>query len=410
MKNKEKVISVSDLDIGYGNKKVLSNVDFDVLKGKFVSILGPNGAGKTTLLLTLAKILKPIKGTIFIKNTPLNKIQISNMAKLISVLFTKRSNPPFFDVFSYVALGRYPHTNILGKLTKRDKKIVEDALNLVGALYLKEKPIEMLSDGERQKVYIARGLAQEPEIMILDEPTIHLDLKHKVEIISILKNLCTKKNITIIASLHQLELAMKVSDYVILVKDGRIIAKGTPEQILTQENVSRLYNFNGVTFNPLLGSIEISQQYNKSQPMIFVLGGMGYGTPIYRVLSRKGFCISTGILYKNDIDWFIAKQMNAICIDETPFLPIKDEKISKCKELIKDSIMIIDPIPDSNTLYNKSKIINSAINFNKKVILFNQTKTNPNSEYVINLNKLDELDFILDGVRHDKIFNNYNNN
>ncbi len=410
MKNNEEVLSVSDLQIGYGVKKILSHINFSVCRGKFISILGPNGAGKTTLLLTLANILRPLKGSIFIKNTPVEKVPRSKIAKILSILLTQKNTPPFFDVFSYVALGRYPHTNFLGRITKRDKEIIIDSLKSVGAMHLIDKPMDELSDGERQKVYIARGLAQQPQIMLLDEPTIHLDLKHKVEVISILKRLCREKNITVIASLHQLELAIKVSDFVILVKDGKIIDKGIPEDILTQETVSRLYNFNGVKFNPTLGSIEIPTKQGKSKPMVFVLGGMGKATPIYRILCRKEFCISTGILYKNDIDWFVAREINAICVDEFPFYPIRDEKIDKCKELIKDSILIIDPDCNTKFFYNKTEIIDIALNFGKKVVLFNSDKSNLDSKYIKIINNINEFDTLLDNIRNDKIFYNYNNN
>ncbi len=334
------MMKFSNLSIGYNKKIIMKLTDLVFEKGKFISVLGPNGAGKTTLLRTMARLLKPLKGSVFIENKPLQEFKRSELAKKLSVVLTNRVSMDLFSVFEFVALGRYSHTGFLGKLNKKDKQIVFDALTMVHADSLIERKFDTLSDGEKQKVLLARALSQEPQLIILDEPTLHLDLKHRLEMMSILQKLCRQRKITVIASLHDVDIASKVSDNVILVKNGRMAGFGTPEEILDSKNVADLYDLKGASFNPELGSIEINGNHHKAK--VFVAGGMGRGTDFYRLLARHGFAISTGVLHGNDLDYFVARSLGAECVTCPPMEKITAKETDKACTLICQADYFVD--------------------------------------------------------------------
>lgn len=310
------VLSCHNLSVGYKNSIILSGINLEFGAGQFISLLGPNGAGKTTLLRTLSRHLKPIFGSIQLGSRSIASLRQEELAKVMAVVLTDKVTPPLFSSFEFVALGRYPHTDFLGRLTKKDQAVVHDSLAAVHAEDLKHREFTSLSDGEKQKVLVARALAQEPEIMLLDEPTAHLDLKHRVEVMSILRSLCATKKITVIASLHDVDIAAKVSDQVALIKDGSITGWGPPEEVLGSREVAELYDFDSACFDRRLGSIELRGEGNKGK--VFVVGGMGSGASVFRLLSKSGYNISTGVLFDNDLDCYVAKSLGVNCASQKP--------------------------------------------------------------------------------------------
>ncbi|MDY6854576.1 MAG: ABC transporter ATP-binding protein [Thermodesulfobacteriota bacterium] len=334
------VLQVDNLSVGYKDKTVLRELSFQVEKGSFVSLLGPNGTGKTTLLRTLSRHLSPLYGTVLVDRAELKKLTQKELAKTMSVVLTEKVNPHFFRAWDFVAMGRYPHTGFLGKLTSSDEKAVMEALDMVHAEDLLFRDINTLSDGERQKILIARALAQDPAIILLDEPTMHLDLKHRMEVMAILQSLCRNKGITVIASLHDVDIAAKISDKVALVKDSQIIAWGEPENILSTDSVSSLYDFKGASFNRYLGSIEI--RGNCAGKFVFVVAGMSSAAILYRLLSKRGFSIITGILHENDLDFFVANSLGAESYSQLPMNTITTETVQDAKKRISACICVID--------------------------------------------------------------------
>jgi len=361
-----KIIDVNDLAVGYKGKPVLDGLNIQFRKGEFISLLGPNGVGKTTLLRTLAKLLSPLKGTIFINGTELEGFRQEDLAKILSVVLTEQVSLTLFTVFEFVALGRYPHTGFLGKLHEKDKRSITDSLAQVHAEDLIYRQINTLSDGERQKVVIARALAQEPRVILLDEPTIHLDLKHRMEVMSILQKLCREKGITVVASLHDVDIASKVSDCVVLVKDGTITTWGPPEEVLREETVSSLYDFKGASFNQWLGSIEIKG--NGRNGSVFVVAGMGTGAILYRLLTKRGFSIVTGILHANDIDCYVAKSLGAQTIVQGTMEEISQEQFEIAKKYFEDADCVIDTgFAVSNLNKKNIQLLQYALRHGKKI-------------------------------------------
>jgi iron complex transport system ATP-binding protein len=332
------LLQTCTLGVGYGKKQILSHVDLCFFAGEFVCLLGPNGAGKTTLLRTLSGHLAPLEGKVILDGRDLSSLKSGQLARRMSVVLTVKTMPALFRVYDFVAMGRYPHTAWTGRLAEHDDAVVMEALALVGAEDLAFRDISRLSDGERQKVLIARALAQEPDIMLLDEPTMHLDLRHRMQIMGILQTLCREKGICVAASLHDVETAARVADRVALVKDGGIKAFGPPEQVMDKDAVSFLYDFTNAGFDPVLGSIEISMP-PCTGIKVFVIGGMGSASVLFRLLVRKGFEVVAGVLLKNDIDCFVARSLGINCIVQDTVL---GDGIEQACEMFDSCDFVID--------------------------------------------------------------------
>ncbi len=352
-------LSCRGLSVGYNGHAVLEDIDLDFEAGRFISLLGPNGAGKTTLLRTLSRHLAPVRGTIRVLGRPLADLRQMELARIMAVVLTERVTPPLFTAFRFVALGRYPHTGFLGRLRDRDREVVLRALDAVHALDLAGREFASLSDGERQKVLVARALAQEPAILLLDEPTAHLDLRHRLEVMAILRDLCRSQGITVLASLHDVDIAAKVSDRVVLVRDGAIVSRGCPEDVLTGESVARLYDFDQACFSSRLGSIELRSAPDR--PPVFVLAGMGSGAPVYRMLARRGHGLATGVLLENDLDFFVARELGARCVSQAPAGRIGQDRLARAEALLQECELVVDaggdlagPLRDNRRLLQRA--------------------------------------------------------
>lgn len=361
----ECVISAKKLDVGYEKKTVISDINIEALRGQIICLLGANGAGKSTILRTLSGILAPINGIVKIDGENISNLKQKDIAKKLSLVLTDSVAPALTTVNELVAMGRTPYTGFMGRLSDEDWNIVDEALETVGASDLRERYYTQLSDGEKQKVMIARALVQEPELIILDEPTSHLDIKHKIEVIRVLQKLSNEKHITCILSLHDIDLALKGCQTVFLVNNGAIMAQGTPEEIVHSGSIQKLYDISGARYNELLGSVEFIG--NKSND-IFITGGNGSGIKLYRALSRNGYGLTSGVLPQNDVDFQIADTICEKVITEKPFEPISIENADKAFELIKSSECVIDsgfPVGSGNR--ENAELIKRAIDINKPV-------------------------------------------
>jgi iron complex transport system ATP-binding protein len=206
-----------------------------------------------------------------------------------------------------------------------------------------------MSDGEKQKLFIARALAQEPKIIILDEPTAHLDLRHQMEVMAILRDSCREKEITIIASMHDIGIAARISDQVALIKDGSVVAWGRPEEVLHGTNVSELYGIDSAVYDRTIGTLEMKGGCGTKKA--FCVSGSGTGAVLYRSLIRNRIDIATGILHENDIDCYVAKAIGIEVIDAPAFDMVSEELALRCMKLIERSDYLVDtgfPIGEIN--------------------------------------------------------------
>lgn len=333
------VIRTNSLDVGYDRKTVVSSVDINALKGHVICLIGPNGAGKTTILRTLAGMLAPLGGSVYIGKNDIRMVKPNDLAKQMAVMLTERFNMNMTTAYEIVSMGRMPYTGFFGRLNEDDHRIVRESIQVVGATELSERIFTSLSDGEKQKFLIARALAQEPQLLILDEPTNHLDIKHKIEVIRILNRLSTTNGITVILALHDVDIAVKNCQFVMLAKDGKIVAQGRPEDIIGEDTISNLYDIEGAKFNAVTGSIEIC---NDKPQKAFIVSGAGTGTPVFRLLSRMGCGAATGILHKNDVDYLIAESMKLTVIAEQSFEPVSKANRDIAETLIQGAAFVVD--------------------------------------------------------------------
>jgi len=237
------VIRTEHLDSGYGHKVIVAGAEIVVQPGEIVTLIGPNGAGKSTILKTIAGQLAPVAGTIYISDKERSSYTLTEIAKKQAVMLTERKPAEKMTCEEVVSLGRYPYTGRLGILSENDKKTVRDTMELVHVTELADRSYDQISDGQRQRVLLARAICQEPEIMILDEPTSYLDIKHKLEFLDLLRSLTQEKEIGVIMSMHELELAHLIADKVICISaDGKVEMVGSPEEVFTDELISRLYS------------------------------------------------------------------------------------------------------------------------------------------------------------------------
>lgn len=236
------LISAEKLSVGYGRKIIADGIEFVVKQGEILTLIGPNGAGKSTVMKTLAGYLKKLSGNIVIDSENIEKISEKEMAKKLSVVLTERIRPELMSCREVVETGRYPYTGSFGLLSEADREIVEKAIETVSMEDFAEKDFGAVSDGQRQRVMLARAICQEPDILILDEPTSYLDIHHKIQFLEILRNLAKEKQIAVIMSMHELDFAEKISDYVLCIKSGKISLSGTPDKIFTSENIMELYD------------------------------------------------------------------------------------------------------------------------------------------------------------------------
>jgi iron complex transport system ATP-binding protein len=249
------MLDIRGLTCGYGNVPVLKNIDVTIGKGELVAVIGPNGSGKTTLLRAVSKVVKPAGGSIYLEGDDIRRLSYRELATRIAVVTNLRDADLRMHVEEFVLLGRIPHRKGMKFMEGRgDLRCAHDAMVRTGILNLRNRLVDNLSSGEKQLVFIARALAQEPALLLLDEPTSHLDITHQVRVLDLIRRLNQEKGLTVITVLHDLNLAGQYCDRLILLKDGSIFRDGTPKEVLTYRIVEEVYNTLVVVLdNPVTG-------------------------------------------------------------------------------------------------------------------------------------------------------------
>lgn len=249
-------LETEKLSVGYDGKPLIQDVCLQVQRGKIVTLIGPNGSGKSTILKTIVGQLSKISGTVLLEGVPMERCGQKEIAKRMAILMTERIHPELMTCYDVVSTGRYPYTGALGLLGKEDKRIVEESLELVHGRDMADRPFDAISDGQRQRILLARALCQTPEIIVLDEPTSYLDIRYKLELLTILKTMVREKNLAVLMSLHELDLAQRVSDTVVCVSGDRIDRMGPPEEIFSNDYIARLYHMEPGKYDPCFDTLE----------------------------------------------------------------------------------------------------------------------------------------------------------
>ncbi len=327
------------LCVGYDGTPLIKDIEIVLQSGEILTLIGPNGAGKSTVLKSIAGQLQTVNGVVYLGKESLSEMKAEDLAKKMSVVFTEKLKTEMMTCEDVVATGRYPYTGRFGILREEDLRIVEEVMELVHVTEIRNQDFRKISDGQRQRVMLARAFCQEPEIILLDEPTSFLDVKYKLEFLSILQKMREKKKVTVIMSLHELELAERISDKILCLKGEYVEKFGTPEEIFRKDYIRQLFDIAAGSFDEENGSMELEPP--TGTPEVFVIAGDGSGRSVYRNLQRKGKAFVTGILYRNDLDYPVARALAAEVIDAEPFEPIPGElfevaknKMDSCKEVI----------------------------------------------------------------------------
>jgi iron complex transport system ATP-binding protein len=285
------VMRAHALAVGYPGYTVAKDIEVGLRAGELVCLLGPNGAGKSTLIRTLAGMQRPLSGQVTLlvdgEVHDIHRIKSGDLARHLSLVLTDRVNADLMTVYGLVSLGRHPYTDWSGKLTEDDERIVWEAIEAVGARSLAERRIGQLSDGERQRVMIARALAQQPMLMILDEPTAYLDLPRRVEIMRLLRTLARSTKRAILLSTHDLDLALRSADRLWLLNDG--LQAGAPEDLILSGAFEAAFTGEGVVFDPVTGSF---QMHTEQGGRVRLVGEGLRALWTRRALERAGYGIA----------------------------------------------------------------------------------------------------------------------
>ena len=295
----EYYLQTKDLAVGYHGKALIHDINFGICKGEIVTLIGPNGSGKSTILKSITRQLRLVGGKVFFDETSLMNISYKELSSRMAVVLTERIRTELMTCHDIVATGRYPYTGRLGILTAEDERIVDEAMAAVHAQEIGNRDFNAISDGQKQRIMLARAICQEPEVIVLDEPTSFLDIRYKLEFLSVLQEMSRKRNLTVLMSLHELDLAGRISDKIACVQGDRIDRFGTPEEIFTQGYIPQLYQMTTGSYDELTGDLELPSVQEK--PEIFVIAGNGTGTSIFRRLQRERKAFATGILWENDL-------------------------------------------------------------------------------------------------------------
>lgn len=332
MKKRQKTIVIQNLSIGYINKKnkriVADNINSTIYSGELTCLLGANGIGKSTLMRTITSFQPKINGNIYIQNKEIQSYTEKELATVVSVVLTEKFDIKNMTARELIGLGRSPYTGFWGNLSDADNSIIDKAISLVKIEHLASRMIHTLSDGERQKVMIAKALAQETPIILLDEPTAFLDFPSKVEIMQLLHQLSRQTNKTIFLSTHDLELALQIADKIWLMDKENGIKIGTPEDLAIDGSLSHFFARKGIIFDTQTGLFRVT---NECQREIKVVGHGQLFSMVRKALLREGIMVSREI-------------------ESNPFIEIKEQKIklhyldrpSQAINSIEELLMILD--------------------------------------------------------------------
>ena len=241
-------LKVKELEFKIADQQILNGIDLNIKEGQFVGIIGPNGSGKSTLLKNIYRVYKPSKGNISLEGTDIETMKSKEIAKKLAILSQESSTQFDFTVKDIIKMGRYPYKSMFEDYSKKDMELVDEIIDKLSLQNHKDRSFNTLSGGEKQRVLIARALVQNTDFMILDEPTNHLDIRYQIQLLDIVKNL----GITVLAALHDINIAALYCDYILVMKDGKIIKRGTVDEIITSETIKEVYGVNSyITENPI---------------------------------------------------------------------------------------------------------------------------------------------------------------
>ena len=345
-------LQISGVDCYYGSIKALENITFSVREGELVGILGPNGSGKTTLLRAISRSLKPKMGTILLNDTNIYEMESKEVAKNVAVVPQETTTTFDFSALDIVLMGRNPYLDRFRVESKEDLAIAKRIMELTNTWHFAERPVNELSGGEKQLVIIARALTQEPRVLLLDEPTTHLDINHQIEIIDLLRRICKEKELVLLAVFHEFNLAARYCDSAILLRRGKIASTGNLDAVLTSKNIRRVFQVDTVVKkHPITDSlyvipISVPKPLSSRNLSVHLICGAGTGTTLMKILVGEGYNVTAGVLNVLDTDYDTAQLLKIPVTSEAPFSPITQETHRANLEMIsRANAVVLTTVP-----------------------------------------------------------------
>ncbi|MEW6080390.1 MAG: ABC transporter ATP-binding protein [Bacillota bacterium] len=347
------LISIMGVTCTYGSTPALEGVSFEVSRGEKLGIIGPNGSGKSTLLKAMSRVLPPHMGQVVLSERDLYTLPPREVARRLAVVGQESRVDFEFTALEVVLMGRLPHLGRFERESDRDVDKACEAMRLTATRHLARRAVTELSGGERQRVLIARALAQDPEILLLDEPTSHLDIGHQVEILDLLEGLNREKGLTLISVFHDLNLAARYCTCLLLLSRGKIHALGTPDEVMTAGSIRQVYGSEVLlTRHPVEGTPHVILLSRGRQPRakfnfrVHVIGGGGMASALLERLSLEGFKVTSGALNKGDADWQKAMDLGLPVVEAAPFSPVSIAEAAEAGRLmLQADLVIIGAVP-----------------------------------------------------------------
>lgn len=346
-------ILLENLSVGYEKQVLIDGIGLNVKAGQIVTLIGPNGSGKSTILKTITGQLHKMGGCIYLNGMDVAKMNGTQIAKSLSMVMTNRPHPELMTCREVVSTGRYPYTGKFGILQKSDWEKVDEAIEIVGANEVSAVDFTKISDGQRQRVMLARALCQDTEILILDEPTSFLDMRYKLDILHSIRMMAKRRNMAVLMSLHELDLACKVSDLVACVDGEKVVKTGTPDEIFTEDFIQHLYHVSTEMYDPMTGMMLLPKAEGKAE--VFVIGGGGSALPVYNRLNREQIPFAAGILFTNDVEYAAAKGYAETVVEAKAFYPISEDDFMRARLQIDSCKKVICTLQEFGPLNEKNR-------------------------------------------------------
>lgn len=350
---KHTMLSFSHVAAGYGDKRVLQDVSFQIQKGEYVALIGSNGTGKSTLIKCISGLIPLDDGEIEICGQSLHHLKARERARMVAVVPQSYYVDYDFSVEDIVMMGRNPYIDFRHRESKEDREIAERAMRRTNTLQFRDRPYNELSGGERQRVILARAITQQPKIILLDEPTSALDLHHQIEVMELIRELNEKEDITVMAVLHDINLASRFCSRIVILKDGMVKSDGAPKEIINQEEMETLYNMKLlIKNNPLLAKpeiipIRVMDEKRVSDPKrIHVICGEKGGVRLLEQLVNMGHHVSAGVVNQGSDDAEICEYLGIERVEIPAFQPVKEEDQKRNLQMMEQAdVVIVADIP-----------------------------------------------------------------
>lgn len=347
-------LSVQELDVSLEANRILSGISLTAGRGRFIGIIGPNGSGKSTLVRCMSRNLSPESGRIEVDGRNIMDYPQKELARLLGIVPQESQRTFEYTVEDVVGMGRYARQGLLAGFSEEDTEACRVAMGIAGIRHLAGRKIGTLSGGEWQRVLIARTLAQETSIIILDEPTSHLDISHQIGILSSVFEL-SRKGKTVIAVFHDLNLAAHFCDEILVIRSGKVAASGSPSGVLTPGILHDVFGLDAqIRTHPVTGKPVILPLYPRVNPAgngkrVHIICGGGTGAPLFSALKSRGCTITCGILAMNDSDYAAARCLGIPCLAEPPFAGISEFSREALRGMIRNAeLVILTPMPVSS--------------------------------------------------------------